>query len=293
VALLPLPPGAFTSLLNNEKFTIPNESRIKWLFGDEHCRKIMLPHSASPTEEDRKDCHIHDLFWKMQITYLCHQICQRINAIFNLSPLGQATSAEFHLSSRMQKLLLLLSNVRDKVTTWKDASTASSHHSVSLCRKLNEYIILVGEFALDEDSDSSNSPMPKSLVESIIVWARGQFSMQITLEDASPVQPRRDVAKALNLPTPDSIFDGPLSHASHIAFQVFQSRVMTLANWHEKYFDIVAGQDGQEVGVNSNEAAFFFAVHELAHCGFVRRLMTGRRKEDAYEKVALIWGNGR
>jgi len=287
-------PGAFISLLNSDKFTIPNEYRMKWLFGDEHCRKIMLSHSSSATPSTKD--YIFDLFWKMQISYLCHQICQRINVIFNLSPLGNTGQAafEFHLSSRMHELLLLLGNVRDKVTTRKDASAASSDRSVSLCNKMSEFIILVGALAFEEDPSALNSSMAKALVENILAWASEQFSMQMTLEDASPVQPRREVAKALHLPTPYAApIHGSLSHASQVAFQVFQSRVMTLADWHEKYFDVVADQDGHDGGVSSHESAFFFAVYELVHCGFVRKLLTGSRREDAYEKLAIIWGNGR
>ena len=174
--------------------------------------------------------------------------------------------------------------------TWEEASVASSHRSVSLCRKLNELIILVGTFASEEESNPSTA---RALVENIMMWASDQFSMQITLEESPTVQPRREVAKSLSLPAPDALMDCSLVYARRIAFQVFQSRVMTLADWHEQYFDIVADQDGGDLGVSSNEAAFFFVVYELIHCGFVRRLTTGRRKEEAYEKVAIVWGSGR
>ncbi|KAL7543501.1 hypothetical protein ACHAXR_013176 [Thalassiosira sp. AJA248-18] len=293
-------PGAFISLLNCEKFIVRNDSRIKWLFGDEYCRKIILSHSASGTpssKEDEKDGHIIDLFWKMQTSYLCHQICQRINAIFNKSPLrmiGQMANSEFHLNSRMQELLLLLSNVRNLVTSWKDSSAASLDESVSLRKKLNEYIILVGTLAEDKEANTSDG-MARTLVQNIIAWATEQFSMQMILEDAPSVQPRRELAKAImSLPPPNALTHSSLVHARRIAFQVFQSRVMSLADWHEKYFDIVSDQDGENnvKGVSSNEAAFFFAVYELVHCGFVRKLITGRRKEVAYEKVAMIWGSG-
>ena len=283
--------AAITSMLHCEEFTIPNEARIRWLFGNEHCRKIMLPHSGSAApemKEDQKDGHIFDLFWKMQTSYLCHQVLQRISTIFNISPLekiGQVTGPELYSSLRMHELLLLISTARDKAVAWNDANPAPSKQSLSLCNKLSEFMILAG--------NSTDVPMrSKALVENIVAWAGGQFSFQVTLEEDSPVQPRRDVAKALSLPTPNALRCNPLSHASRIAFQVFQTRVMALVDWHEKYFDIVANQDGQDVGAPTNEASFFFAVYELVHCGFVRKLTTGRRKEESYEKVAIIWGNG-
>eukprot|EP00578_Thalassiosira_sp_NH16_P019069 CAMPEP_0181095050 /NCGR_PEP_ID=MMETSP1071-20121207/10318_1 /TAXON_ID=35127 /ORGANISM="Thalassiosira sp., Strain NH16" /LENGTH=690 /DNA_ID=CAMNT_0023177417 /DNA_START=185 /DNA_END=2260 /DNA_ORIENTATION=+ len=310
-------PAAITSMLHCEEFTIPNEARIRWLFGNEHCRKIMLPHSGSAApemKEDQKDGHIFDLFWKMQTSYLCHQVLQRISTIFNsplekigqvtgfismssgftenqyffkspLEKIGQVTGPELYSSLRMHELLLLISTVRDKAVEWNDANPAPSNRSLSLCNKLSEFMILAG--------NSTDVPMrSKALVENIVAWAGGQFSFQVTLEENSPVQPRRDVAKALSLPAPNVLRCNPLSHASRIAFQVFQTKVMALVDWHEKYFDIVANQDGQDVGAPTNEASFFFAVYELVHCGFVRKLTTGRRKEESYEKVAIIWGNG-
>jgi hypothetical protein len=70
---------------------------------------------------------------------------------------------------------------------------------------------------------------------------------------------------------PNALTPCSLAHACRIAFRVFQSRVLSLAEWHEKYFDVVIDQDGQEAGTrNTNEAAFFFAVYELVHIGFVR-----------------------
>lgn len=291
-------PGAFISLLNCDKFIVPNESRIKWLFGDEQCRNILLSHASSGGErsmkEDRKDGHIFDLFRKIQMSYLCHQLCRRINAIFNVSPfgkIGQVAGSELRSSSRMRQLLLLLSNVRDKVTGLKDGNIIASHCHISLYKKLNECIILVGKFAVGEEEES-NTFIARALVENIMSWTSEQFPMKVILEDDPPVQPRRDVAKTLLLPALNALAHCSLTHASRIAFQVFQSRVLTLADWHEKYFDIVA--DHQDDGQNgSSEAAFFFAVYELVHCGFVKKLPTGRRREEAYEKVTMVWSSGR
>jgi len=293
-------PGAFISLLHCDKFTIPNESRMKWLFGDESCRKIILSSSATSSllakETDGKDDgRIFDLFWKIQISYLCHQICQQINIIFNLSPLaeiGATTASEFQISSRINSLLILLRDTRQKITSWIDASTKQSDNSM-LCRKLNEYIILAGQFTSLEDEESSSKAPPamaRSLVENIMTWASDCISIQITSQDSLPVQPRRDVAKALCRPLPNDLIHCALAHSSRIAFQVLESRTTTLSVWHERYFDVVTEQ---EDGKYSNEAAFFFAVYELVHLGFVRKLPAYRRKEEAYEKVGIMWSNGR
>ena len=116
---------------------------------------------------------------------------------------------------------------------------------------------------------------------------------QLAAEDDPSVQPRRGVAKALTQPLPEALAQCSLAHASQIAFQVFQSRVLTLADWHERYFDAVGDLDENDAGVSSHEAAFFFAVYELVHLGFVRKLATARRKEEAYEKISMVWASGR
>ena len=271
---------------------------MKWLFGDDNCRKIMMSYSSSTTRPltKMKDevGHIFDLFWKMQTFYLCHQVCQRINAIFNLSPLGVfglVSVSEFHLTSRIHELILLLSKVRHTVSTWEEGCDIHSDRSVSFRKRLNEYIVLASQF-LSKD-DESNASMARSLVEDIIAWASDNISLQMKVNDSRTVQPPRDVAKALHVPMSDPLVHCSLAHASHIALQVLQSRVMTLSSWHEKYFNVVTNQEGQDSGVCTNEALFFFAVRELVHLGFVRKVTTGRRKEEAYEKVAIIWTNGR
>ena len=274
---------------------------MKWLFGDESCRKIILSSSASSSllakETDGKDDgRIFDLFWKIQISYLCHQICQQINIIFHLSPLaeiGATAISEFQIRSRINNLLILLRDTREKVASWIDASTKQSDNFM-LCKKLNEYIILTGQFtSLDDEESSSKAPpatMARSLVENIMTWASDCISIQITSQDSLPVQPRRDVAKALCRPLPNDLMHCTLAHSSRIAFQVLESRTTALSVWHERYFDVVTEQ---EDGMYSNEAAFFFAVYELVHLGFVRKLPAYRRKEEAYEKVGIMWSNGR
>lgn len=289
--------GAFVSLLHCEKFTIPNEDRIKWLFGDERCRDIIASHSGYNSSMDianKKDGHIYDLFWKIQLSYLCHQMCQRVNAIFDLSQsavIGKRveTGTGSQTKSRARELLALLRNVRQKVITWSHASAGPlACHSGAMCKKLNEYIILVGELISDE---SAAKMMTRAVIENIMAWASESISVKISLGELPSVQPRRDVARAFYSNRPDALSGCALTRASQIAFQAFQSRVMTLSEWHEKYFDAVSGM--QEAGACLNESAFFFAVYELVHCGFIRKLSTGRRKEEAYEKAAIIWGNGR
>jgi hypothetical protein len=246
---------------------------------------------TTTSNDGTHDGRISDLFWRMLLSYLSHQISQRVNNIFNLSPLaeiGIMTGAEFSVNAHMRELLRLLGNLRCKVVTW---SGTPPDGSVSLCRKLNEWIILAGKFALSEAS--SNVSMARALVGNIMQWASANMAVRMKLEVSAAVQPRRDVSKALYSPMPDALKPCSLANACRIAFRVFQSRVMSLSEWHEKYFDAVIDQDGQEFGTsNSNEAAFFFAVYELVHMGFVRKLVTGKRKEDAYEKIAIIWGNG-
>ena len=72
-----------------------------------------------------------------------------------------------------------------------------------------------------------------------------------------------------------------------LAFGVFQSRLLSLTEWYELYSDVMNDQDGQ----NKMET-FLFAVYELVHLGFVRKIVTGKRGGEAYEKTAIIWGKG-
>jgi hypothetical protein len=279
-------------MLNCEKFTIPNEARIKWLFGDDHGRRIIFSHKSATSMasiNDQNDGHICDMFRKMQTLYLSHQICQRINTIFNLSPVGGIVIfSELHMRSRMHELLCLLGNVRRKFKAWSDKLTKCT---ACLQQQLNEFIILIGNFA---SIDESNLSLARTLVDNILTWARHNMSMQITVDDATIVQPRRDVAITFLSAAPHALEKCPLAHARQIAFGVFQSRVMTLADWHEKYFDAITTSTNDQVNDScSNETAFFFAVYELVHMGFVKRLSTGKRKEESYEKIAIIWGNGR
>eukprot|EP00581_Thalassiosira_minuscula_P018207 CAMPEP_0183716596 /NCGR_PEP_ID=MMETSP0737-20130205/10450_1 /TAXON_ID=385413 /ORGANISM="Thalassiosira miniscula, Strain CCMP1093" /LENGTH=878 /DNA_ID=CAMNT_0025945889 /DNA_START=12 /DNA_END=2648 /DNA_ORIENTATION=- len=282
-------PSAYVSLLNYNQFTIPNLSRITWLFGDGH--------GSASTKDDREDGRIFELFHKMQSSYLYHQFCQRLHFIFHLSPLGKiedTSASEFHSKSRMQELLVLLGTVRKRVTLWNEAPFALFYPLAMPCKKLNEFIILVGKFAMEEEPNAS---MARALVNDIMTWATEQFTTPTTLEEYPTVQPRRAIAKALSSMPPDALANCPLSNARRVAFQVFQSRVITLADWHERYFDAVMNnqENGHDLGgaAASNEAAFFFAVYELIHCGFVRKLTTARRKEEAYEKIAIVWGSGR
>lgn len=196
--------------------------------------------------------------------------------------------SDLHMSSRMLELLRLLGTVRRKIATWNDAPT---NCAASLRKELDEFIILTGKL---NSNDESNVALAKALVDNILAWARQNMSMQSTVDDTPFVQPRRDVATTLYSTVPHSLDGCPLAHARRVAFGVFQSRVMTLADWYEKYFDAISESNGgQTHGSYSNEAAFFFAVYELVHMGFVKKVSTGKRKEEAYEKIAIIWGNGR
>lgn len=292
--------GAFASLLGCEKFVVPNESRIAWLFGDEQCRRVMSANAApaapsTAKQEEKCDSHILDLYRKMQVTYLCHQLCQRIHVIFDVpfsGKIGHAPSSKFCSGTRLKELLLLLGDVRRRVATWREISAAWSKQSAStasLYDKLNEYIVLVGTLASEEGPDPSTS---RALIEEVAGWAARQFPARTKPGESPPVQPRRDVARSLYHPPPAALADCPLLRARSVAFRVFETRVMTLADWRGRYLAAVAEREGKDATGVNNEKAFFFAVSELVHCGFMRKLATGKRQE-AYEKVAIVWGSGR
>lgn len=278
-------------MLHCKKFTIPNETRIKWLFGDKSGGKFIFSHVSAPdmaSINDQTDGNIIDMFRKVQTFHLCHQICQKMSSILDMSPIGEImTLSERHLSWHLRDLLRLLGNVRRRVRSWSDASTKLS---TSLQQELNKFVILAGKFVFNDESDIV---LVRAMVEHVMTWAKKNMAMRIKVDDVPIAQPRRDVAIALFSTAPHSLEQCPLAHARRIAFGVFQSRVVTLVDWHEKYFDAIASSKDQASDSCSNEAAFFFAVYELVHMGFVQKLSTGKRKEEAFEKIAIIWGNGR
>eukprot|EP00984_Skeletonema_dohrnii_P025989 scaffold15238_cov125-Skeletonema_dohrnii-CCMP3373.AAC.2 len=285
-------PGSFVTLLHCKEFVIPNESRLKWLFGEECSRTFLSIQQASLSgskkaakKEEKKDGHVVDLFQKIQISYVCHQLLQKIYTIFDLTPVREARLSVLVTSDlrvRVPKLIRILHNASQKLTA------LDAKESAVMQTKLGEYIILLSHIIQEEEA---NNQMTKALLDDIIYWVEESFPLQIVLGEPFPptIQPRRDVARALVLPPPKAISKDCLSQATRTAFQVFQSRVMTLSDWYNKYFEVVT-ESGAE---NSSEVAFFFAVYELVHMGFVRKVVTGKRSEETYEKIAIVWGSGR
>lgn len=285
-------PGSFVTLLHCKEFVIPNECRLKWLFGEENSRTFLSIKQTSqsggkkPTKQaEKKDGHVVDLLRKIQVSYVCHQLLQKIYTTFDLTPVREArlsSLAKRDLRVRLPKLIYTLQDARQKL------SAQDANDSAVMQTKLDEYIILLSHITEEEEVGNQ---MANVLLEDIIYWVEGNFPLQIVLGEPFPpsTQPRRDVARALVLPPPKAVSKQCLSRATRTAFQVFQSRVMTLSDWYNKYFEVVTESKDE----NSSEVAFFFAVYELVHMGFVRKVVTGRRSEETYEKIAIVWGSGR
>ena len=287
--------GAFISLLNSSQFCIKNRDRLMWLCGDETCRKMVETHQAYITSESssRTDkCHV-DLLRRTKLFSICHQLRQKVNHVFNLLPsvnIKDVNVGQFHLHSRMRQLLNVFASVRQKFALQRcglDLMLDSQYKEFA--KSVNEYIIMVGKFAFSDQLAFPN--VPRDLIADVISWTEDHFALHVKLERDLPVQPRRDIAKSFVSLPPVALETSFLAHARPVAFQLFQSRMTTLAEWHGRYFDTVAGQADLRDSSISNEAAFFFAVHELVQCGFVRKQPL--RKELTYEKVAMLWGSGR
>ena len=255
-------------------------------------------HQAHVTSESsvRTDKGHVDFLWRTNLFSICHQLRQKINHAFNLSPsvnIRDVNIVQFHLHSRMRQLLSVFANVRQKFALQRcELDLVLDSKYKEFMKRINEYIIMLGKFAFSNQSASFPN-VPRDLIADAISWTEDHFALQVKLERDLPVQPRRDVARAfVTLPpvAPEISF---LARARPVAFQELQSRITTLAEWHGRYFDTVAGQVDLRDSSISNEAAFFFAVHELVHCGFIRKQSLTRRKELTYEKVAMLWGSGR
>ena len=288
-------PCAFLSLLNCKSFAISNESRIKYIFGDKYSREYLesltttaAATTTTTTTNMKNNRHVLDLFESIYISYLSQQIYQRIHNIFNLSPLTNimvvrvSTTASVH---GMRDLLHLLGNARRKITTWN--CIPPSHRSLTFCNKINEWIILVSKLTSGGEAASSNISMARALVDNILAWTSANFESQMKLDVSLTAQPRRDIAKAICALMSKSLTSCSLGHATRCAFGVFQSRLLSLTEWYELYSDMMNDQD-----VQNKMETFLFAVYELVHLGFVRKLLTGKRGGEAYEKTAIIWGKG-
>jgi len=289
-------PCAFLSLLNCKSFAISNESRIKYIFGDKYSREYLesltttaaaTTTTTTTTTNMKNNRHVLDLFESIYISYLSQQIYQRIHNIFNLSPLTNimvrvSTTASVH---GMRDLLHLLGNARRKITTWN--CIPPSHRSLTFCNKINEWIILVSKLTSGGEAASSNISMARALVDNILAWTSANFESQMKLDVSLTAQPRRDIAKAICALMPKALTSCSLGHATRCAFGVFQSRLLSLTEWYELYSDMMNDQD-----VQNKMETFLFAVYELVHLGFVRKLLTGKRGGEAYEKTAIIWGKG-
>lgn len=193
-----------------------------------------------------------------------------------------STTASVH---GMRDLLHLLGNARRKITTWN--CIPPSHRSLTFCNKINEWIILVSKLTSGGEAASSNISMARALVDNILAWTSANFESQMKLDVSLTAQPRRDIAKAICALMPKALTSCSLGHATRCAFGVFQSRLLSLTEWYELYSDMMNDQD-----VQNKMETFLFAVYELVHLGFVRKLLTGKRGGEAYEKTAIIWGKG-
>ena len=249
--------GAFASLLHCKELVLPNWDRISWM---------------ASTQNDTL------LTTRILVSLAFCHLYQTISSIENLRSTGTG-------SDNLVKLLQQLHRSRVMLTTGHiiDSDNMSS---ALVIQKINEYIILVGETLNDKDIDRD---IMKILLEDMKDWAITICtSQQIELPELTPIrasQPRKDVVKAFSAPIPSSV-NNSIVHAMRVAFQCFDCRILTLSKWYNNYFEIVTNHPE----INSNECVFFLAIQELVHCGFIRKLTSGRRKEDAYEKIAMVWG---
>lgn len=65
---------------------------------------------------------------------------------------------------------------------------------------------------------------------------------------------------------------------------------MTLSDWYGRYFDIVANQNQSTSSASANESVFFLAVHELVHCGFIRKIVGGEGERNHMKRLLLLGG---
>jgi hypothetical protein len=258
--------GAYASMLYCKVLVLPNWDRVSWLMSQSNFKteSTTADGKASPCQ----------LTTKITISLAFHHLYQTVNSIERSKSLNK---------SNIINLLRQLHHVRSIISG--DYIASSEELQVSLLKQLNGYIILVGE-ALSKELDSD---IRKSLLEDVKYWIVSTCQAhQIELPEllvSATAQPRKDIVKAFSSAIPTSL-NNSLTHALRISFQCFDTRILTLSKWYEKYFDIVTNHPD----ISSNESLFFLAIQELVYCGFIRKLTSARRKDEAYEKIAVVWG---
>ena len=246
---------------------LPNWDRVSWLISQHNVVK--------PASTANQSANSLPLTTKIAVSLSLRRSHQTICSIESSKSLGNPNMMKVLRQLHRSRSVLLDENI-----------VGSSKLITSLVTKINECIILIGRVMSDSDLERD---IPKALIEDIKDWAVTTCtSLQIELPQLPmlpAIQPRRDIAIAFSAPIPIAV-NNSLVHAMRIAFQCFECRILTLSKWYEKYFDIVTNHPE----ISSNESLFFVAIQELVRCGFIRKLTSARRKDDAYEKIALVWG---
>jgi hypothetical protein len=254
--------GSYASLLDCKELILPNWDRVSWLASQ----------SESKTEADCSSAKTH-LTTKIAMSMAFRQIYQAINRIESNKSFSNHDMSG--LLKRLHKARMFLE---------RNGGANELYHP--LITRLNEYIILIGEVPTSTNLDKD---IPWSLLEDMkayfISTCKSQQIELPELNDPIAPQPRKDIVKAFSAPIPTAI-NNSLVHAMRIAFQCFDTRILTLSKWYEKYFDIVANHPE----ISSNESLFFVVIQQLVHCGFIKKLTSARRKDEAYEKIAVVWG---
>ncbi|KAL7471197.1 hypothetical protein ACHAXS_011515 [Conticribra weissflogii] len=307
-------PGTFLSMLHSGEFVLSNWQRISWILGDSRARSFIASnwpfHLPSPTV-DQGYSYIHDSLMRMRTSMLYSYFHKKLRTLLLVNP-SPSDEARHAFPSRFEwkvvpkesirEIIMLLRDVRHDIACEKDYHPSIRDVALelqsSMTMRLNKFVILLGNLA---SSKEPNADTWKAVMERLIRWVDETFAWQGFKECASFVspeaQPRRDVAVDLYRPPP--IASCPLAQARRLAFRVLQSRRVTLSEWYDEYYKIVSGDEKDVAvavaaeGASPHESAFFFAIAELVHCGIVRKVAGGRRNEDMYEKVAIVWGLGR
>mmetsp|Transcript_4706 Transcript_4706/g.9702 ORF Transcript_4706/g.9702 Transcript_4706/m.9702 type:complete len:466 (+) Transcript_4706:257-1654(+) len=307
-------PGTFLSMLHCGEFVLPNSQRLSWILGDIRARSFLAsnwPFHLPSQTVDEGYSYIHDSLMRMHTSMLYTYFHKMLRTLLlvNATPSDKATQApqprdEWKAVSRetIRGIIALLRDIRNDLAREVDYHPSIRDVALelrsSMRMRLNKFVILVGNLA------SSKEPNPdtwRAVMDRLIRWFDETFAWQGFKECASfvstVIQPRRDVAVDLYRPPP--MANCPLAQARRLAFRVLQSRRITCSEWYDEYYKIVSG-DEKDVpsavaaeGASPHESAFFFAIAELVHCGIVRKVPAGRRNEDMYEKVAIVWGLGR
>jgi len=137
-------------------------------------------------------------------------------------------------------------------------------------------------FLWDNEKEWLNSPFAQFTTFGI---AEDDASTSTSYLSSLSVELRRSMASAISIP---ESLDNDCSFDLSVAFHIMDGRVILSNIWFDQFAEKVLSYADEGVTPHELLQRFAFAVYQLMYCGFIVR---SRRKDDAFEKAAMVWAS--